>query len=354
MRYAGGTVHAAAGEDPRDGRLPVVVLTGFLGAGKTTLLNALLREPRMQGTAVVINEYGPVGLDQQLVAASGPEDIELIDGGCICCTVRGRLAQALVELLRRARAKELPTLRRLVIETTGLAEPGPIIGELLQSRRLAPLLALDSTIALVDAVNGAATIERHAVAQRQVTAADCIFLTKTDLAGEAAAAALAGRLRQLNPDARLDVVEHGRVAPERVFCGAARIAADGAYEPGAWLAAADAIRFVPEAPEAPASLDDIQTFSLILDEPLDRDRLLGWLEYLRATAGPDLLRVKGLVHLRGYGGPIVLHGVQNVFHPPQALPDWPDADRRTRMVFITRGYSAASIRRLLARLQGAI
>lgn len=342
-----------------DTRVPIVLLTGFLGAGKTTLLNGLLRHPQMRGTAVVINEYGEVGLDQQLIAANGPEDMELIDGGCICCTVRGRLSKALLELWNRAEQKQLPSMKRMIIETTGLAEPGPILYELLNSDPLGQRFVLDATITLVDAANGESTLLQHPLAQRQVTAADRVLVTKTDLVPPAQAAVLIGRLRQLNPDAVVEAVPQSQARPEQLFCGASRDASNADYRPGAWLASADAIRYKPASEDralrlrtdAPASIADIQTFSLILDEPLEPGRFFRWLDYLRATAGPDLLRIKGIVHIRGRAGPVVLHGVQNIFHPPQLLDAWPDQDRRTRVVFITRAYSAAAIERILDRLQ---
>lgn len=344
-----------------DTRLPVVLLTGFLGAGKTTLLNFMLRHPQMSGTAVVINEYGAVGLDHHLVASSEPDEVELIDGGCVCCTVRGKLTEALMSLFTRSQRKELPTIKRLIIETTGLAEPGPILGELLRSTQLAERFVLDSVVTLVDAANADSTLSGHEIAQRQITSADRVLITKADLVEPARVEELKQRLREMNPDAQIEVLAQGAARPDQLFSGASRAAHPGEYQPGAWLGSADTIRFTPASDvrlldgdrtsSGPAAIDDVQTFSLIVDEPLAPGRFFGWLDFMRAMCGPELLRLKGLIHLQGQAGPIVVHGVQNIFHPPQKLESWPDGDQRTRMVFITRGLGKESIGRILAYLE---
>ena len=324
--------------------LPVCLLTGFLGAGKSTLLNFVLRHPQMVGTAVVINEYGSVGIDHHLVE-SASDDTELIADGCLCCTASGQLAESLLALLERARRRQFH-LRRIIIETTGLAEPGPILSQLLRHETLRERFVVDSVVTLVDASNAAATLADHDIAVSQITAADRLLLTKTDLVDGAAARQLQQKLAEMNPDAMIEHVVAGAAQPGQLFSGAHRRATSGA-DFGSLFANADQIRFAPVArlspsgplinPRPPAE-QDIQTFSLILDEPLPESTFNSWLAFLRTLCGPTLLRMKGLVNIQGRSVPTVLHGVQQTFHPPQTLPAWPGEDRRTRLVFITRGW----------------
>lgn len=327
-----------------DSRLPICVLTGFLGAGKSTLLNFVLRHPGMAGTAVVINEYGAVGVDHHLVE-SAPDDTELIADGCLCCTASGRLAESLLALLERARQRQF-TLKRVIIETTGLAEPGPIVGQLVQHSELCEQFIVDSVVTLVDAVNGPSTLAEHDIAVQQITAADRLLVTKTDLVDAATAQAIENRLARMNPDATIERVLAGTAQPAQLFSGAHRRATAGT-EFGALFANAEQIRFAPAArlpPSGPLinprppSDQDIQTFSLIVDEPLPESTFNIWLAFLRTLCGPTLLRMKGLVNIEGRSGPTVVHGVQQSLHPPLALAAWPSEDRRTRLVFITRGW----------------
>jgi len=327
-----------------DTRLPVCVLTGFLGAGKSTLLNFVLRHPRMAGTAVVINEYGSVGVDHHLVE-SAPEDTELVADGCLCCTANGQLAEALMSLFQRAQRRRF-ALKRLIIETTGLAEPGPILQQLLRHPQLAERFVIDSVVTLVDALNAPPTLDTQDIAVRQVTGADRLLVTKTDLVGEVAALALESRLAAMNPDATVERVLAGAAQPGQLFGGAHRRSSDG-DDLGLLFANADRIRFTPAAtmkldasvrPGPTPAEQDIQTFSLILDEPVAASTFYGWLPFLRQLCGPTLLRVKGLVNLKGQSAPIVIHGVQETFHPTRQLQAWPSDDRRTRLVFITRGW----------------
>jgi G3E family GTPase len=330
-----------------DARLPVAVLTGFLGAGKTTLLNFLLRHPQMAGTAVVINEYGEVGLDHHLIEAAADE-VELIAGGCLCCTVRGRLAEALLRLRARNQRGELPTIRRIVLETTGLAEPGPILREL-SAPELAEHFRIEGTTTLVDAVNGPQTLDRQPIARAQVAAADHLLISKADLVNAAAGEALQQRLRALNPEAEISTVRRGAAQPRQLF-GGRRASAGPAFQQ--WFQAAEPVRFRPFSDDSPSpAAQQIDSFSLVLDAPLPESRFYGWLAFLRSLCGPELLRIKGLVHLEGQPGPTVLHGVQGVFHPPEVRADWPDADRRTRLVFITQGWGKETVRSTLNYLQ---
>ena len=341
-------------------RIPIVLLTGFLGAGKTTLLNRLLRHPEMSGTAVVINEYGEVGLDHHLVEQAEPDDIELIEGGCMCCTARGKLTDALMSLFVKAQRKQIPTIKRLIIETTGLAEPGPILQQINGSEQLAERFVLDSVVTLVDAVNGDATLTEIDIAQKQITAADRLLLTKTDLAEQASVDTLRAKLAAINPDAIIENVGPNGVEPGQLFSGARYRASAGAFRITGLLANADRIRLaagpslLAEGSDESQSPDafQIQTFSLVFDEPLAPWRFFGWLDYLRSLCGSDLLRVKGILNIEGNPAPFVIHGVQNVFHPVEELKAWPSDDHRSRIVFITRGWGEETVKQIVGQLTG--
>ncbi|MBP0463013.1 GTP-binding protein [Roseomonas sp. PWR1] len=311
-------------------KIPVTVLTGFLGAGKTTLLNRLLKHPAMTGTAVLINEFGEVGLDHLLVERLDGDTV-LLQAGCICCTVRGDLVRALGDLAQRAEAGQ--EIRRVVIETTGLADPAPILQTLISHPLMLTAYALDGVVTLVDAVAGDATLDTEAEAVKQAAMADRLVLTKTDLATREAAAALEGRLRILNPVAPVLRAMAGDVAPEALL-GAGPFSTEGRIPAvAAWLAAEE----TEAAAHAHRHADGIEAFALVFDDPLPWDGLATWLEMLTVTRGDSLLRVKGLLNIAGEARPVVVHGVQRSFHPPARLAGWPlDHDRRSRIVFVTR------------------
>lgn len=336
---------------PADTRIPVAVLTGFLGAGKTTLLNFLLRHPAMQGTAVVVNEFGDVGLDHHLIEAA-VHDVELIEGGCLCCTVRGALGDALIKLLDRSGKDGWPPIKRIILETTGIAEPGPILRELAASPELSGRVRSDGTTTLVDAVVGADTLARQRIARAQVAAADQLLISKADLVEPPVLDALQSQLRALNPEAPIDILNKGAAKPQQLF-GTARRGTGDAAPLLQWLKVAAPVAFTPLTDDTPApDLDGIDSFSVVLDAPLPEWRFYGWLSFLRGLSGPDLLRVKGFVNLEGQLGPVLIHGVQGVFHEPESRDAWPTDDHCTRLVFITQGWGKETVRSTLGYLTG--
>ncbi|WP_028997142.1 CobW family GTP-binding protein [Azohydromonas australica] len=335
---------AAAAQEEHGERIPVTVLTGFLGSGKTTLLNRLLQRPDLQGTAVIVNEFGSVGIDQDLIAQASDDTI-LLPNGCLCCAMRGDLVEALARLAEQGEIAGAP-LRQVLIETSGLADPGPILRTLLGDPAVRPRFAVAGVACTVDAVLGTQTLDAHPESVQQVAVADALFLTKTDLLDGPPAPALLERLQSLNADAPLHRDRDGlpealrRLMSNRDGRTWAAAAADAPfYKPmGSDAAAAD----------APRHRDGISSFVLVREEPLPREAFFAWMDLLVASRGEDLLRVKGLVHLAETPEqPLVIHGVQHLFHPPEVLPAWPGADRRTRIVFITRGVDAEALEQTL-------
>ncbi len=330
---------------------PVAVITGFLGSGKTTLLARLLRDPAMGRTAVIINEFGAVGLDHELVRTSDESFVQL-SNGCLCCNVRSDLVLTLGDLAARRAAGTLPRFERVVVETTGLADPAPILHALMTDRDLCDVYALDGVVTTVDAVTGLATLQQHEVSRRQAAVADRIVLTKTDLPG-AQAAATAARLAAVNPGAPLLSVVHGAVAPAALFDSGIFDVRGKHPDVQAWL-----------AHEAVAAAhghahhhhdDDITSFCILRQEPLGAVTLALFLSALAENCGTDLLRMKGIVHVAERPErPAVIHGVQHVYHAPVWLDAWPSSDRRTRMVFIARNLRESWVRNLLDLLDAEV
>ena len=322
-------------------RIPVTVLTGFLGSGKTTLLNKLLRRPELSDTAVIINEFGEIGLDHLLVESSNDETI-LMASGCLCCTIRGDLVSTLEDLLRKRDNGRITAFQRVIIETTGLADPAPVLHAIMYHPYLLMRFRLDGVVTLVDAVNGAHTLDAHQEAMKQAAVADRLVLTKTDLVTDARSLeALRARLTALNPTARVLDAGRGEATAAALLDAGLFDLSRKSPDVGRWLndeafALMDA-RGHRHDHDVNRHDARIRAFCLTSGEPMRRSGFDLFLDLLRQAHGPKLLRVKGIVGLDDDAErPVVIHGVQHVFHPPVRLERWPDADRRTRIVFILR------------------
>ncbi len=318
----------------QDNMVPVTILTGFLGSGKTTLLNTWLRRPELSDAAVIVNEFGEIGIDHSLIAASNDNTIEL-STGCLCCTVRGDLVETLRELTEKRARGEVRRFSRILIETTGLADPVPVLQALI-TFPVARVYRLSRVVTVVDGVQGLGTIERHAEALKQVAVADELVLSKTDLETPQLDR-LRARLSQINPG-----------AVQQISSCASPVDGPDVYDPAtkpeqvlAWLKAESFAQgqgaHHHHHHDVTRHSKDIGSFCLTYDEPLEWEQVAAWLDALVIAHGEDLLRVKGILDIRGQAQPVVVQAVQRLFHPPAKLSAWPEGVARSRIVFITRG-----------------
>ena len=339
-------------------RLPVSVLTGFLGSGKTTLLNRVLQDPAMSETAVIVNEFGEIGIDHALVEKAS-DDVILMASGCLCCTVRGELLETLDNLAFRREKGEVPPFRRILVETTGLADPAPIMQGLIYDMGMMDMFQIGPVVTMVDAVHGEQALREHREAVKQVAIADRLVLSKTDLAERNAVSRLTSRLRALNPGAPLFEAKLGTIAPDKLFGGGGFELDDKISEVRDWIdteARAHGHHHAHDHShdhgdhdheQAHEELDRnrhddrIRAVCLTFDQPLDFPSTMEWLERISAEHGENVLRVKGLLNVTGKDVPLVIHGVHYLHHPPVTLAAWPDQDRRSRLVFILRDLDRA-------------
>jgi G3E family GTPase len=326
--------------------IPVNVLTGFLGSGKTTLLQRLLRSPQLANTAVLINEFGAVGLDH-LLLDTVDEDVVLLQSGCICCTIRGDLRDSMRGLYDKRERGAIPPFDRLVIETTGLADPTPILSTLLADPVLRHHFRLGTVVTTVDAVNGEQHLAENPESVKQAAVADRLVLTKTDISDAKAAERVRDALHRLNPAAPIIESATQEVEPDALFTRDLYDPADKGEEVRRWLAAEASAGEHGHGHDVNRHARGIRAFCVTLDEPLDWGVFGLWLTMLLNAHGTDILRVKGIINVAGSKTPVAIHGVQHVVHPPVHLKRWPDRDRRSRIVFIVRDLDGALIERSL-------
>ena len=318
----------------RGARIPVTVVTGFLGAGKTTLVRHFLETPEGRGTAVLVNEFGEAGIDDALLRNSTEKTV-LLGNGCLCCNFRSDLQVALHRLVVDRERGVIPHFGRIVIETSGLADPSPILTTFATDRALGGEFFVEAVITVIAAADGIKTVAKFAEARRQIMLADRIVISKTDIADDDAVDTLTGRLRELNPRARVIAADYGRLDPGWI--------ADAA-------SARDGAAFLAEAAEVEHT-DKVRSFTLTENAPIAWEPFARAMETLIALRGADLLRVKGLINVAGCKGPVVVQFVQHIAHPPVELAAWPDGERTSRIVFITRDLGEREVKDLLAAVR---
>jgi G3E family GTPase len=338
-------------QDLLAGRIPVSVITGFLGSGKTTLINRLVKRPEMNRVAVIVNELGEIGVDNDLVETSS-EQMMLLNSGCLCCTLRSDLQETLRELFIKRRNGEIIDFERVIVETTGIADPAPVMQTMMTDSMLLDQYRLDCVVTLVDAVNSGSQLEGFSEAVKQVALADRLVLSKSDIAPAGDVEKLEARLKDINPRAPLRRAINGEIELSFLVDVGLRRSQSRLEEVERWLGTDE--RHEEHAEAAHHHHDEaITTFTLRFDKPLSWPSFTQCMEVLTALRGPDLLRVKGLVNVEGKAGPMVVQGVQHLFHPPVELAAWPGPDRSTRLVFITRGIPRKTVADLFAAI-GAV
>ena len=337
---------------------PVTVITGFLGSGKTTLLSALLKKEEMKNVAVIINEFGEVGLDHALVEHSDENIVEL-QNGCICCTIQGDLQKTMLDLIDKISKGDISYFDKVIIETTGLADPVPIIHTLISSMDLQRIYTLDGVITVVDATNGEKTLDLQPEAVKQAALAERIIISKIDLIEKDKELSLETRLRAINPSIKIIKSSFGNVSISDLIDL-------GAYDPFSksrdvkeWLAAESMDTHHDHDHDhhhvnVNRHDENIEAFSMTSDNPVNMMAFGLFKDLLMAQMGPDLLRLKGIINIEGKDRPAVIHGVQHIFHPVHWLEKWPDGERQTKLVFITRNVKKEQIEGFFNALMGLV
>ena len=335
-----------------DTKIPLTILTGFLGAGKTTLLNAILSDSKNGRVAVIVNEFGEAGLDHHLIEKS-TDDVVLMQSGCLCCSIRGDLPKTIDRLLRKNIRNEI-NFERIVIETTGLADPGPIMQTLLMDNVLASNIRLDGVVTVADAINGTSTLEKQFEAVSQAALADLIILSKTDIASPEQIQNLKNQLEKINPTSKIISSINGMGLQDEIWGLNALREKSNYNEVLSWTTGLE-----PKVTElknlsglAPAKSiskpafnhdSKIESCSIILDNPISNTTFDNWLDTLIGVKGSDILRIKGILNIKGKSCPAVIHGVQHIFHPLEWLEKWPGNDKKSRLVFITKNTNKNTI-----------
>ena len=333
-------------------QIPVTVITGFLGSGKTTLLSSILKKKEMQKTAVIINEFGEIGLDHALIEHTDENIVEL-QSGCICCTIQGDLNKTLIDLFDKMMNGKVSSFNRVLIETTGLANPVPIIHTLMSSIELIRIYSLDGVITVVDSVNGEKTLDLHEESLKQLALAEKIILSKTDIVDKDEIKSLVYRIKEINPVSQIIFSKFGNIPLEEIF-------GLGAYDP--YKKSADVKKWLAAEKykdkkhhhhhDVNRHNENIRAFSMMSENPVNMIAFSFFRDMITAALGANLLRMKGIINIAGEERPAVIHGVQHIFHPVQWLETWPDNDRRTKLVFITQNIKKEQIEDFFRPLMG--
>ena len=338
-----------------DKRIPVTLLTGFLGSGKTTLLNKLLSDPKMHDSAVIINELGETGLDHILAMQIDSEHIAdntvLLNSGCVCCTLKNELADTMRDLFFKRALQAIPQFNRLVIETTGMADPGPILGNLMNEPVIESTFRLDAVVVTIDSVYGLTQLENNTEALKQAAVADVLLLTKTDIAAPNEVQALQEKLAEINPGATQHLIQHGNINPDHIIDVGLFDPSGKTATPQRWLRTPSKTSVAKKGtlPQKPHQ-DGITSFTVTMPKPLNWRDLKPVILKLCQTHGAKLLRLKGIIHAEDQPAPLAIHAVHFTPYPPTLLEGWDEEEAMSRIVIIGKDIDEAEIRKVLMQV----